>query len=128
MTFWQWIGLALAAAVLCMIVRTQQPEMANLCAVAAGCILLLGAMDSVQSLQSYVERIVGLAGLKQEYLETLLKALGISYVTEIAEQTCADLGEGGLAAKVSLSGKLTIFTIAAPLLAELLETILHLAP
>lgn len=128
MAFWQWIGLAIAAAVLCMVVRSQQPEMARICAVAAGCILLLSALESVQTLRTYLERIVQLAGLKAEYLSTLMKTLGICYVTEIAEETCADLGESGLAAKVALTGKVTVFAMAAPLLMELLETILSLAP
>ena len=128
MTFWQWIGLAVAAAVLCMVVRSRQPEMAGVCAVAAGCLLLLAAVQYVETLRQYLERIVDMAGLKESYLTTLMKTLGIGYVTEIAQQTCEDLGEKGLGDKVAIGGKLTIFALAAPLLAELLETILQLAP
>ncbi|MBE5778458.1 MAG: hypothetical protein E7331_03905 [Clostridiales bacterium] len=128
MSFWQWIGLALAAAVLCMVVRCWRPEMAGLCTVAAGCILLLAAVEHVETLREYLERIVNLAGLKESYISTLVKTLGIGYVTEIARQTCEDLGEKGLGDKVAMGGKLTIFALAAPLLAELLETILQLVP
>ena len=118
----------MAAAVLCMVVRSQRPEMAGVCALAAGCMLLLGAVESIDSLRMYLEKVVQLAGLKPEYLSTLMKALGVCYVTEFAEETCADLGESGLAAKVALVGKLTVFAMAAPLIMELLETILALSP
>jgi len=102
--------------------------MAGLCTVAAGCILLLAAVEHVETLREYLERIVNLAGLKESYISTLVKTLGIGYVTEIARQTCEDLGEKGLGDKVAMGGKLTIFALAAPLLAELLETILQLVP
>lgn len=111
-----------------MVVRSRQPEMARVCAVAAGCLLLLAAVQYVETLRQYLERIVDMAGLKESYLTTLMKTLGIGYVTEIAQQTCEDLGEKGLGDKVAIGGKLTIFALAAPLLAELLETILQLAP
>ena len=32
MALWQWTGLAVAAALLCLLVRQQQPEIARLCA------------------------------------------------------------------------------------------------
>ena len=41
---------------------------------------------------------------------------------------CTDLGEGGLARKVELAGKLSVFSLTAPLLVNLLEMILELAP
>lgn len=37
-------------------------------------------------------------------------------------------GEGGLALKVGLVGKLCVFTLAAPMLLSLLEMILELTP
>lgn len=52
----------------------------------------------------------------------------MSYVAELAAQTCQDLGEGGLSMKVSLVGKLCVFSLTAPMLLNLLETILELAP
>ena len=35
MAFWQWMGLAVTAAVLCLLVRQQQPQLGGLCAAAA---------------------------------------------------------------------------------------------
>ncbi|MDD3336497.1 MAG: stage III sporulation AC/AD family protein [Eubacteriales bacterium] len=126
--FWQWIGLALAAAVLCMVVRAQQPQMAGLCATAAGCILLLSALSHLDTLRQQLERLMTLGGLREDYLSVLLKVLGMSYAAELAAQTCSDLGEDGLAAKVTLLGKLSIFVLAAPMLMSLLEMILELTP
>ncbi len=113
---------------LCMVVRQQQPEMASLCALAAGVMLLVSALESARGLQDIFARLASLSGLHQGYLSMLLKVLGIAYTAELASQTCADLGENGLAMKVALAGKLAIFLMAAPMLLSLLEMILELVP
>ena len=128
MAVWQWFGLAVAAAVLCMVVRVQQPQMASLCAAAAGLMLIGLALTEIGDVQNLFARLTALAGLKEGYLQTLLKALGVSYAAELASQVCADLGEGGLAVKVGLMGKLCVFTLTAPLLMTILEMILELTP
>lgn len=128
MAVWQWFGLAITAAVLCMVVRMQQPQMASLCAVAAGLLLIGFALDGLGDVQQLFARLTAMAGLQEGYLHILLKALGVSCAAELASQVCADLGEGGLAAKVGLMGKWCVFTLTAPLLMTILEMILELVP
>lgn len=128
MAFWQWMGLAVAAAALCMAVRSWQPQLAGLCATAAGLMLLAAALGSIQSVRQTFARLAELGGLQPGYLASLIKVLGVSYVAEVAAQICADLGESGLAMKVQLAGKLCVFSLTAPILLKLLETILELVP
>ena len=126
MAFWQWMGLAVTAAVLCLLVR--QPQLGGLCAAAAGVMLLLAALEQLADVREVFARLTGMAGIEEGYLNTLVKVLGVSYVAELAAQTCQDLGEGGLALKVGLVGKLCVFTLTAPMLLSLLEMILELTP
>ena len=122
------MGLAVSAAVVCMILRVHQPQMASVCAMTAGIMLLAGALSGLGDLQSMFARLTAMAGLREGYLESLLKVLGVSYAAELAAQTCQDLGEGGLAMKVSLAGRLTVLGMTAPMMLTLLETILELSP
>ena len=124
----QWFGLAIASAVLCMVVRVQQPRMASVCAVASGLMLISLAMNELVNLQGLFARLTAMAGLQEGYLQTLLKALGVSYATELSTQICEDLGEKGLAAKVGLMGKLCVLTLTAPLMMTILEMMLELVP
>ena len=121
-------GLAVTAAVLCLLVRQQQPQLGGLCAAAAGVMLLLAALEQLADVREVFARLTGMAGIEEGYLNTLVKVLGVSYVAELAAQTCQDLGEGGLALKVGLVGKLCVFTLTAPMLLSLLEMILELTP
>ncbi len=111
-----------------MVVRSQQPELASLCAIAAGALLLLSALDNLEAAQAAFARLSALGGLQEGYMEVLAKVLGISFLAELAAQTCSDMGEGGLALKVGLAGRLCVFALSAPLLMKLLEMILELAP
>ena len=128
MAFWQWMGLAVAAAVICMVVQTQQPQIAGLCALAAGVMLLLSALEHLQQVQDVFARLTALGGLGEDYISTLVRVLGIGYTAELAAQICQDLGQNGLAFKVGLAGKLCMFSLTAPLLLEMLEMILGLVP
>lgn len=128
MLVWQWLGLAVAAAAVCMVVRVQQPQMASVCASAAGLMLVAVALESVGNLKELFGRLTALAGLQEGYLQPLFKAMGISYAAELAAQVCTDLGEGGLAVKVGLMGRLCVFALTAPLMMSILEMILELVP
>ena len=45
----------------------------------------------------------------------LLKTLGVCFLTQLSADSCRDAGEGALAAKVELAGKLFIVILALPL-------------
>lgn len=128
MAVWQWFGLAIVSAVLCMVVRVQQPQMASVCAVASGLMLISLALNELMNLQGLFARLTAMAGLQEGYLQTLLKALGISFAAELSTQLCEDLGEKGLAVKVGLMGKLCLLTLTAPLMMTILEMMLELVP
>lgn len=128
MELWQWLGLAVAAAVMCMVVRRLEPEAAGVLAMVAGGILLLGALESITGLQTLLDQLSALGGLNEDYLALLMKVLGMSYATDLAAQTCEDLGEKGLALKAAMAGKWCMFGVIAPMLLDLLEMIVGLVP
>lgn len=119
---------SVAAALLCALLRPVKPELALALALAAGAMLLGCALSWLNGVRDAFSRIMAVSGLSGAYMSALFKVLGIAYLTELAAQTCLDLGERGLSEKVGLCGRLMIFTVALPLLTELLETIIGLVP
>ena len=85
-------------------------------------------MENLQGLQGLLARLTELGGLHEGYLTMLLKVLGMSYATELAAQTCEELGESGLALKAGMAGRLCMFAVIAPLLLDLLDMIVALIP
>lgn len=72
--------------------------------------------ETIQGLQEYIQ-------LKDSYLTTLLKLVGITYVADFSSNLCKDAGYGAIAGQIEFFGKISILTISAPIVLALLETI-----
>jgi len=123
---YQVIGLSLVACILVLVVKNQKPELAILVSIAAGCIILGFVFSKITPLIDQVREIVNYSGIDGKYIEIMLKALGICYLTQFATDTCNDFGQTALASKVELCGKLSIAAITLPLLIAYLDMIKNL--
>ncbi|MGQ9531261.1 MAG: stage III sporulation protein AD [Desulfotomaculales bacterium] len=124
----QIVGLALVAAVLVVVLRPLRPELALLLSVAAGVVLFLLVVDKVAAVVGVMQELAGRAGVNALYLGLILKIVGIAYIAEFGAQVCRDAGEGALAAKVELAGKVLVLVLAVPVLVAVLDTLLALLP
>ncbi len=75
-----------------------------------------------------VERIAANANVNLIYVETILKIIGIAYIAEFGAQITKDAGQGAIASKIELGGKILILTMAIPILTVIIETILSMIP
>ncbi len=75
-----------------------------------------------------LEGIAKNAKVNLVYLETILKIIGIAYIAEFASQITKDAGQGAIASKIELGGKILILAMAIPILTVMIETILKLIP
>ncbi|AFV11848.1 stage III sporulation protein AD [Thermacetogenium phaeum DSM 12270] len=122
------VGFALVVAVFAVLLREERPEMALLLVLGFGVlifILVLGKMGAVIGLFRDLSR---LARVDELYLTTLLKILGIAYIAEFGAQICRDAGEGTIASKIEMVGKILILVLALPIFAAIMEVIVRLLP
>ncbi len=117
------VGLSLAAAMLCVVLRQTRPEMAMLCGLAAGALVLMAVLLRLSGVLDALARLAAKAGLAGDALGTVVQVLGVSYLAEFGAQACRDAGEGALAAKVELGGRVAILALSVPLLIAVMETI-----
>ena len=61
-------------------------------------------------------------------LETVLKIIGIAYIAEFGAQVTRDAGQGSIAAKIELAGKVLILIMAIPIINVIIETIVKFFP
>ncbi len=57
------------------------------------------------------------------YIQTLMKIVGITYISELASDLCRDAGYQGIAGQVQIFGKLSVLAVSIPILTALLNTI-----
>lgn len=96
--------------------------------VFVGCAIFLFLVDQIALIIRMIEKLAINAKVNLVYVETILKIIGIAYIAEFASQITKDAGQGAIAAKIELAGKILILAMAIPILTVLIETIIQLIP
>lgn len=96
--------------------------------VFVGSVMFLLLVDQIASLLRMVEKIASNANVNMVYVETLLKIIGIAYIAEFGAQITKDAGQGTIASKIELGGKVLIMAMAIPIITVVIETILGFLP
>lgn len=118
----------MVATFLALIVKEQKPNFAFLLIVFTGCTIFLFLIDQIYSIIHMIEKLAANANVNMVYVETILKIIGIAYIAEFASHITKDAGQGSLAAKVELAGKILILAMAVPILTVMIETIINMIP
>lgn len=125
----QWIGLCVAAALICAMLRPQRPELATGISLAVGAAAL--TMLALR-LRAALPELEGLTALFQtmdgDAVSAMLRAAGITILAELGGQLCRDAGETALAGRIGLIARVAILALCVPVASRLVEWLLRLAP
>ncbi|MBQ9859302.1 MAG: stage III sporulation protein AD [Clostridia bacterium] len=120
------VGLLLCAALLAVVLRGQRPEIAMVLSLLAGILVMVVLLEQLVPLLRTLHRITERGGVETESLLVVLKAAGISLLTQLTADTCRDAGENALATKAELAGRVLLLTLAVPLFERILTLVLRL--
>lgn len=120
------IALGLIGTIFAVLLKRENPQIALLAAAATG-ILIFGMICApLAELLALLRQTAEQAGVGDGYFAVVLKVIGIAYLTQFGAQLCTDAGEGAIAAKIELAGKILMMTAAAPILTGLLALVMDL--
>ncbi|CAM4123384.1 stage III sporulation protein AD [Bacillus manliponensis] len=122
------MGLGLVATFLAAVLNQHKSSITSLFIVFVGAVMFLLLIDQVHAILMMIERIADQAKVSNVYVETLLKIIGIAYIAEFGAQITKDAGQGAIASKIELAGKILILVMAIPILTVVIETILGFLP
>jgi stage III sporulation protein AD len=128
MNIMQIVAIGLTAAALALIVKQYRPDIALMISLAAGALLFIMVLGNIKAVASTVDNLAQKANLDSIYLTTVLKVIGIAYISEFGAQICKDSGEGAIASKIELGGKILVMILALPILTALMEVVLKILP
>ncbi len=124
----QIIGLGFVVTLLILIIKQQRPEIAVQLGLTLSAIIFLMVLSKLNVVLDLFRDLAEKANVSQMYLNTILKIIGIAYVTEFGAQVCRDAGEGAVAGKIEFAGKILVMVMAVPIIALVLDTIVRLIP
>lgn len=128
MEIFQIVGLALIAAVLSVLLKNQKPELAVQISIAAGVVIFLLVIFKISAVIVLLQDLARKVNIDFIYLNTILKIIGISYITTFGAEVCRDAGESAIASKVEFAGKILIMILAVPILMAVLEIVVKIMP
>ncbi|MBZ4666432.1 stage III sporulation protein AD [Mahella sp.] len=119
----QIVSIGLVAAILAITLRQQRPEMALIVSIAAGVVIFFMIAGKLSAAIQALNEVMRKAQLNNIYFTTVLKIIGIAYITEFGSQICKDAGEGSIASKIELAGKVLIMVLALPIVLAVFDLI-----
>ncbi len=120
------IALAVVCCIVVVMLQQYKPEFALIITIAAGCIILASIITRFGAVLGELRTIAENSGIKSEYIEIMLKGLGICYLTQFSCDICNDFGQTSLASKIELCGKVTLAALSVPLILSLIDIITNL--
>lgn len=126
MDIFKIILIALLATVMILIIKQTRPELAILVSVVTVTILFLFSIDKVGQVIELIRRLSDSAGLPYEFLNIILKIIGIAYITEFGANICKDVGESAIASKVQFAGKCIIIVLGISIIGNFVDTVLNI--
>lgn len=123
MTIIQAAVLGITAVALAVQLKPLRQEYSVYLILAVGLVIGFLSISRLELILDTVRAIGSQIRVKNIYLGTLLKMVGITYIAEFASGICRDAGFSALGTQVEMFGKLSILAVSAPVLQALLETL-----
>lgn len=124
----QIVGLGFVVTLLILIIKRERPEIAVQLSLTLATIIFLIVLTKINIVLNLFRDMAEKANISQMYLNTILKIIGIAYITEFGAQVCRDAGEGAVAGKIEFAGKVLVMVMAIPIIALVMDTIVRLIP
>lgn len=124
----QIVGLGIVTTFLALILNQQKSSYTMLLVVFVSSVIFLMLLEQISNILEMVTSLAKQANVNMIYIDTLLKIIGIAYIAEFGAQITKDAGQGSLASKIELGGKILIMAMAIPILTVVIDTILGFLP
>lgn len=86
-------------------------------------LIFLSIVDRLEMIIDTIKEIGSFVNIDAVYIGTLIKMLGVTYISEFASGICKDAGYSTIAGQIEVFSKLTILVLSMPILLALLQTI-----
>lgn len=116
------LGIGVVGTVLAVTLGRHNGGYGLLTGIATGCLLLLMLFGETRELETALRELAGNGEVSSEYLSRVVRILGLSCLTEAGSRIARDGGQGNIALKVELCGRVMILCAALPAVREVLRS------
>lgn len=118
------VGLiGVAGALLAIQLKGEKAGIAIIVCMAVSVLIFITILEQLETVVLTVKEIGEYIKIDISYITTLMKMLGITYLSEFASGICKDAGYQTIATQIEMYGKITILVLSMPLFLTLLKTL-----
>ncbi len=128
MEIFKIIGVGLLTCVISIIIKQIKPEFNIIILLCGGIIILFMVLDQLRTVFDYFLTIFSKTNIDYSLFVSVLKVLGVGYLTEFANSICVDSGSASIGEKILIAGKIIIFCLALPIVTNLIDLIIEMLP
>ncbi len=116
-------AFAVSGVLLALLLRQTKPEYSVFISMAVCICIFLYLLSRMQAVFGYLDQLRAQVPVDGIYLDTILKMLGITYITQFASDLCKDAGYSAISSQIELFARVSILFLSFPVLLALVETI-----
>ena len=117
------VGIGLVGTVMALVLKQSKPELAILVSMATAVVIFLFAAPYFKAVMDMFDELTEMAGINPLHVGLVLKIIGVAYVVQFGAELCRDAGEGAIATKIELGGKITLLAMSMPIIYGLINLI-----
>lgn len=123
MNILQISSISIIAVLLAIQFKNVKNEYVILIMIAAALIIFSVCISKIAQVINVIDKISSEYGFSKEYIELLIKIVGITYLCEFSSDICKDNGFVTLSNQIHIFGKLSVLILGIPVFVQLLDVI-----
>ena len=114
---------AFVAAVIALLIRGKNPELAYALAVVCAVLISISAASVLSDIKELVSELILASGLSASVYAPVVKCVAIAFLTRLICDTCRDAGQSGVSSAVEYLGSAAAVFTVLPLLRSMLSSL-----
>lgn len=112
-------AFGIMCAIICVLIKHYRSEF-SMPARLGSILLIFGVVLGMLSpVFTYLKDLMG-SSLSSEYSTVIIKAVGISYLTQISSELCRECGESSIGTGIETVGKIELIVLSLPLINKII--------
>ena len=99
------IGVGIVGAMAALIVKEYKPSLAIPVSIITAVLLFLMVLSQIGYVFGVINQIAAKLNINTEYILTIIRIIGVAYLSQFGSEVCRDAGQNAVAAKVELAGR-----------------------
>lgn len=127
MDIFKFVAIGFIGTIMVVTVKNVKPEYSLFIALATGAIIIIALSNKILEVIETFTQIADKSGLPPGVFNSIIRIIGIGYITEYASSICEDNDCTSISKKIQFAGKIIIFVMALPIITSIIDIIGGLA-